>query len=60
MIAIKYEIILPMSNINHLQGDCMLHALKLNNSSAMEPKSIQYTTKHAIQILDAKYKKADL
>jgi hypothetical protein len=29
------EIILPMRNINHLQGTSTLHALKLNNSLAM-------------------------
>jgi hypothetical protein len=37
MITID-EIILPMRNINHLQGTS-LRALKLNNSLAMEPKS---------------------
>ncbi len=31
--------ILPMRNINHLQGASTLHALKLNNSIAMEPKT---------------------
>ncbi len=51
------EIILPMRNINHLQGTCPLCALKLNNSLAMEPKSIQDATKRAIQILATKYKK---
>ncbi len=35
------EIILLIRNINHLQGTSMLHALKLNNSLAMEPKSTQ-------------------
>jgi hypothetical protein len=39
----------------------MLHALKLNNSLAIEPKSTQEgTTKHTTQILDTKYNKADL
>jgi hypothetical protein len=33
------KIILPMRNINHLQGASMLHAIKVNNSLAMEPKS---------------------
>jgi hypothetical protein len=51
------EIILPMRHINHLQGASTLHALKLNNSLAMEPQSTQDTTKCATQILDAKYKK---
>jgi hypothetical protein len=38
----------------------MLRAIKLNNSLAMEPHSTQDSTKHATQILDAKYEKADL
>jgi hypothetical protein len=59
MITID-EIILPMRNINNLQGASILHALKLNNSLAMEPQSTQDTTKLATQILDAKYSKADL
>jgi hypothetical protein len=54
------EIILPMRNINHLQGARALCALKLINSLAMEPKSTQDADKHATQILDAKYNKADL
>jgi hypothetical protein len=33
------EIILPMRNINHLQGACTLCALKLKKSLAMEPHS---------------------
>jgi hypothetical protein len=49
MITID-EIILPMRNINHLQGASMLHALKLNNGLAMEPKNTQ----------DTGYNKADL
>ncbi len=56
MITID-EIILPMRNINHLQGASMLHVLKLNNSLAMEPKSTNDPTKGAVQILDSKYKK---
>ncbi len=59
MITID-EIVLPMRNINYLQGASKLHALKLNNSLAMEPQSTRDATKHATQILDAKYKKADL
>jgi hypothetical protein len=54
------EIILPMRNINHLQGNSMLHALKLNNSLAMEAKGTQDATKRANWILDAKFNKADL
>jgi hypothetical protein len=38
----------------------MLHALKLNNSLAMELKSTQDATKCATQILDAKYNKSDI
>jgi hypothetical protein len=53
------EIILPMRNINHLQGASMPHALKLNNSFAMKPKSTQDAAKCANWILDAKYNKAD-
>jgi hypothetical protein len=45
------EIILPMRIINHLQGTSTLHALKLNNSLAMEPLSTQYAT-----ILDSRSK----
>jgi hypothetical protein len=59
MITID-EIILPMRNINYLQGASMLRALKLNNSLAMEPKITQDATKHATWILDAKYNKAGL
>jgi hypothetical protein len=54
------EIILPIRNINHLQGASMLGALKLNNSLAMEPKSTQDATKCTKPILDAQYNKADL
>jgi hypothetical protein len=56
------EVILPMRNINHLQGAGTLRALKLNlnHSLAMEPHSTQDTTNFVMQILDAKYKKADL
>ncbi len=54
------EVKLPMWNINYLQGSSTLRALKLNHSLAMEPQSTQDATKHATQILDAKYQKADL
>jgi hypothetical protein len=54
------EVKLPMQNINYLQGSSTLRALKLNHSLAMEPQSTQDATKHVMQILDAKYQKADL
>ncbi len=54
------EVMLPMQNINYLQGSSTLHVLKLNHSLAMEPQSTQDATKHVRRILDAKYKKADL
>jgi hypothetical protein len=38
------EITLPIRNINYLQGPSRLHALKLNNSLAMESKSTQDAT----------------
>ncbi len=57
MISID-EIILPMRNINNLQGASTLHVLKLKH--AMEPHSTYDTTKRATGILDAKYRKADL
>jgi hypothetical protein len=54
------EIKLPMRNINYLQGSSTICVLRLNNSLAMEPQSTQDATKHVMQILDAKYQKADL
>ncbi len=54
------EVKLPMQNINYLQGCSTLCALKLNHSLAMEPQSTQDATKPVTQILDAKYKKADI
>ncbi len=59
MITID-ETILLMRDINKLQGKSMLWALWHNHSIAMEPQSTQDATKHATQILDANYKKADL
>jgi hypothetical protein len=53
-------IILPIRNINHLQGASTLQALKLNNSLAIEPQSTQDATKCATLILDAKYNKEEL
>jgi hypothetical protein len=54
------EIILPMRNINNLQGSSILCAFKHNHSLAMEPQSTQDATQHATRILDDKYSKADL
>ena len=54
------EVTLPMRNINNLQRHSILRSLKLNNSLAKEPISTKDATNHAIQILDAKYNKADL
>jgi hypothetical protein len=59
MITID-EIILPMRNINNLQGSSILRALKHNHSLAMELQSTEDATQHAMWILDAKYSKADL
>jgi hypothetical protein len=59
MISID-EVILPMRNINNLQGSSILRALKHNHSLAMELQSTQDTTQRATQILYAKYSKADL
>ncbi len=49
MITID-EIILPMRNINNLQGSSMIRALRYNHSLAMEPQSTQDTTERAMQI----------
>jgi hypothetical protein len=54
------DIILPMRNINNLQGSSILRVLRHNHSLAMEPQSTQDATECATQILDAKYSKADL
>jgi hypothetical protein len=59
MITID-EIILPMRNINNLQGCSMLRVLRHNHSLAMKPQSTQDATERATWILDAKYSKADL
>jgi hypothetical protein len=59
MITID-ETILPMRDINNLQGSSMLRALRHMYSLAMEPNSTQDATEHATRILDAKYCKADL
>jgi hypothetical protein len=55
------EILLPMRNINSLQlKSSISRALKLNSSYAQEPGSTHNSTKHVVEILDAKYDKADL
>ena len=59
MITVN-EVKLPMRNINYLQGSSTIHALRLNHSLAIEPQSTQVATKCVMQILDAKYQKADL
>ncbi len=59
MITID-ETILPMRDINKLQGSSMLRALQHNHSLAIELQSTQDATECATGILDAKYNKADL
>ncbi len=55
------EILLPMRNINNLQLKTSIsRALKLNTSFSQEPVSTRGATKHVVEILDAKYAKADL
>jgi hypothetical protein len=59
-ITIDY-ILLPMRNINNLQlKSSISRALKFNSNFAQEPESTQNATKHVVEILDAKYDKADL
>ena len=55
------EVLLPMRNINNLQlKSSISRALKLNSSYAQEQESTCNTTKRVVEILDAKYDKADL
>jgi hypothetical protein len=55
------EILLPVRNINNLQlKSSISRALKLNSSFAQEPASTRNAAKHVVEILDAKYDKADL
>jgi hypothetical protein len=56
MITID-ETILPMRDINKLQGSSTPKVQRHNNSIAMEPQSTQDTTNRATQTLDAKCKK---
>jgi hypothetical protein len=55
------DVLLPMRNINNLQlKSSISRALKLNSSFAQEPTSTRNATKCVVEILDAKYDKADL
>ncbi len=55
------EILLPMRNINNLQlKPSISRALNHNSSFAQEPVSTSNATKHVVEILYAKYDKADL
>ncbi len=55
------DILLPMSNINNLQlKPSISRVLKLNSNFAQEPTSTCNATKRIMEILDAKYDKADL
>jgi hypothetical protein len=55
------DILLPMRNINNLQlKPSISRALKLNSSFSQEPASTRNATKCGVEILDAKYDKADL
>ncbi len=59
MITID-ETILPMKDINKLQGSSVLKVLRHNHILAMEPQCTRDATDRATQMLDAKYNKADL
>ena len=54
------EIILPMRDINGLTKSKIEKAWTVYNSLAHEPHSTHEATKRVVQILDAKYEKADL
>ncbi len=55
------EILLPMRNITNLQlKPRITRALKQNTCLAQEPISTCSATKRVVEILDAKYEKADL
>jgi hypothetical protein len=55
------DILLPMRNINNLQlKSSISRALKFNSNFAQEPESTRNATKRVVEILDAKYDKADL
>ncbi len=55
------DILLPMGNINNLQlKPSISRALELNSSFAQEPADTRNSIKRIMEILDAKYDKADL
>jgi hypothetical protein len=55
------KILLPMRNIANLQlKPRITRALRENACFAQEPISTRSETKHVVEILDAKYEKADL
>jgi hypothetical protein len=55
------DILLPMRNINNLQlKSSISRALKFNSIFAQEPESTRNATKCIVEILDAKYDKANL
>ncbi len=55
------KILLPMINITNLQlKPSITRALRHNTCLAQEPISTHSATKHVVEILDAKYEKADL
>jgi hypothetical protein len=55
------DILLPMRNINNLQlKPSISRVLRLNSSFAQEPTITGNATKRIVEILDAKYDKADL
>jgi hypothetical protein len=55
------DILLPMRNINNLQlKSSISRAFKFNSNFAQEPESTRNATKRMVEILDAKYDKADL
>ncbi len=55
------KILLPRRNIANLQlKPRITRALRENSCFAQEPISIRSDTKRVVEILDAKYKKADL
>ena len=55
------KILLPMRNIARLQLEpSVSRALRLNTCLAQEPVSTHTATKPVVEILDAKYEKADL
>jgi hypothetical protein len=55
------DVLLPMRNINNLQlKPSISRALRINFSFAQEPTCTRNPTKRVVEILDAKYDKADL